>query len=100
MGTVFGDNEEGEEKMSTKTLFAWNWETWEGYKGESRIVRRTSKRDKRSWSGIEIQIDLIPKHTKYALTLIEYKGIKAIIDALVEEHGKEEVEKALGIKIK
>jgi len=86
--------------MTTETLFSWKWKTWEGYKGESRIVRRWSDRDERAWSGIEIQIDLIPKHTKYALTMLDYPGIKAILSALLKEHGKEEIERELGIKIK
>jgi len=43
--------------MTTETLFSWKWKTWEGYKGESRIVRRWSDRDERAWSGIEIHHD-------------------------------------------
>ena len=100
MGTVLGDNEEREEKMSEKTLYSEKWKS-KDFNGELRIIE-IHKTNTHKQGDIAIKQSISPENIKYGDVVIftSYKFLSRWIRELSKEHGKAEVEKELGIKIK
>lgn len=88
-----------ENTMSYKTLYEELWET-EGEKGYTRIQRIFGEKVRKD-KGLVLRQSLTKENKKYDAVVIfpSYRGLKAMIDGLVDIYSKEEVERELGIKI-
>ena len=107
MGTVFGDNEEGEEKMSSKYGRITKYTTVFVEPIDSKIkdyvaMIQICERAKAKTPTIQVYVKHTPISDKHKASswAPSHKGLRALIDAFISVYGKTEVEKKLGIKIK
>ena len=86
--------------MTEKTLYTEKWKS-KGEKGELRIIE-IHKTNTHKDGDIAIKQTITKANMKYGDVVIftSYKFLSRWIRELVKEHGKPEVEKELGIKIK
>jgi len=97
---IFVNKREGDENMSYKTIYEETWET-KGEKGSTRLQAIFNTEVRRD-GDIALRTTITEENRKYGATKIfpSYKLIREIILALVNQNGKAEVEKELGVKIK
>ena len=86
--------------MTYETLYEEKWES-KGVKGYTRLQKITETAVHKE-GDLAIRQSLTKENIRYNAVVLfpSYNLIKACIDALLLHHGKKEVEKELGIKIK
>ena len=85
--------------MSYKILYEENWVT-KGEKGNTRL-QSISEGNVRRNGDIAIRITITKENEKYGAIMFfpSYKLLKETIIALVQQNGKEEIERELGVKV-